>query len=100
MVKTFGETSVKVTAPNGILIRFTFPGPPLSPMHLHSLQLQGGGRQGVRDPGASLTSSYICQHYLKDTTINFSPYYSNVIVLITCKLSPCLLIFNQTSHSY
>lgn len=60
MVKTFGETSVTVTAPNGIVIGFTFPGPPLSPMHLHSLQLPGGGRQGVRDPGASLTSSYIC----------------------------------------
>lgn len=28
-------------------------------MHLHSLQLPGGGPQGVRDHGASLTSSFI-----------------------------------------
>lgn len=59
IIKTFGETSTTVTALNDTVIRFTFPGPPLASMHLHPLQLPGGGHQGVRNPGASLNSSYI-----------------------------------------
>lgn len=85
MIKTFFETSITVTAPNGILIRFTFPGPTLSPMHLHSLQLQGGGHQRVRDPGASLTSSTYKTIYLFSTLFKGHNYqFLTVLLKLYC----------------
>lgn len=97
MFKKFGETSVTVTAPNGICNSFYFSrSTPLT----DAFTFPSTARRWPSRSTRSWCFFDFILYMSTLTTINFSTYYSNFIVLITCKLSLCLLVFNQTSRSY